>query len=126
MMVDKSYTFEQTGAIGAMFAAAIWGIAAIGGYVAAGQFGDFEVIMFSIFDVVFWITLLLQFRQLKWGFLIGFITQLVGIVISIPPTTTGYVWYSFANPILDFSVVVQVLIMVVGIYFSYMSYKQLE
>jgi len=121
----STYTFEETGAIATIFAAALWGLAAIGVGLAFDLISSAEVIFFSVLDVIFWASALLYVRRIEWSYLVGIAAQALCIVAMFIPSESWTV-YEFAYPVLDLSAIVLVVILVVGIYFSYISYQNLR
>ncbi|MFQ5820739.1 MAG: hypothetical protein ACE5I5_12175 [Candidatus Heimdallarchaeota archaeon] len=121
----STYTFEETGAIATITAAALWGLAALGVTIAFDLISSAEVIFFSVLDAIFWTLALLYLLRIEWSYLVGIAAQAIGIVAMFIPSE-GWTVYDFAYPVLDFSAIVVVVIFVAGIYFSYIAYKNLR
>ncbi|MFQ6126559.1 MAG: hypothetical protein ACE5R6_18390 [Candidatus Heimdallarchaeota archaeon] len=123
--ITSTYTFEETGALVTITAAALWGLVAIGVSLAFDLISSAQVILFSVLDLIFWASAVLYVLRIEWSYLVGIAAQAIGIVAMFIPSE-GWTIYEFAYPVLDFSSIVLVVFLVAGIYFSYKSYQNLR
>ena len=124
----STYNLNQMGAIATLLATALWGVTAIGAGIALGRLDASSAVVFGILTIIVWILIPLYLKLFKWGYIVGIIVFLVALVLMTlnPVLSPGSVpWYAFAEPIYDFSHVLVYLVMIVGIYFAYISYKEL-
>lgn len=121
----KTYTCNQTSAIAALLASALWSLAAIGTAVVTAELSPTALIVFGIMIIISWILVPLYVKLVKPAFLVGMVvivSALIGILVM--PGTPA--WYSFTNPLFDFSFIVFYIIMLGGLYYSYKTYKELK
>ena len=120
-----TYTFNQTGAIATLLAAATWGLTGIGVGILSGRQTESALTVLGIMVIIAWILVPLYIKLVKPAFIVGIIliiTSLIGLTAS--PGTPA--WYTFYSPVYNFSFVVFYLIQLSGIYFSYKSYQELK
>jgi len=125
MKATSTYTLEETGTIATITAAALWGLTAIGVGLAFDLISSSEVIFFAVLDAIFWALIPLYVRRIEWSYLVGIVAQAPSIVASFIPSE-GWTIYEFAYPVLDLSVIVLDVILIAGIYFSYIAYQNLR
>jgi hypothetical protein len=128
VQMANNYNLNQMGAIATLLATALWGATATGAGIALGRLDTSAATVFGILTIIAWIIIPLYFKLVKWGYIIGIIVFLLALILMIisPVLSPGAIpWYAFAEPIYDFSHVLVYLVMIVGIYFAYNSYKEL-
>ena len=124
----NTYNLNQMGAIATLLATALWGVTATGAGIALGRLDSSSATVFGILTIIVWILIPLYLKLFKWGYIVGIIVFLVALILMTlnPVLSPGAVpWFAFAEPIYDFSHVLVYLVMKVGIYFAYTSYKEL-
>lgn len=83
--------------------------------------------IYGILIVVAWILVALYWRQVRWAYPIGIITLVIAMIGLLTPLgLTGTPWYTFAEPLFNFSFVIFYLVGIAGIYFSYKSFLELK
>ena len=124
----STYNLNQMGAIATLLATALWGVTAIGAGIALGRLDTSAATVFGILTIIAWIIIPLYLKRIKWGYIVGILVFLLALILMTisPVLSPGAVpWYAFAEPIYDFSHLLVYLVMIVGIYFAYSSYKEL-
>jgi len=124
----STYNLNQMGAITTLLATALWGVTATGAGIALGRLDTSAAAVFGILTIISWILIPLYLKLIKWGYIVGIIIFLLALILMTinPILSPGAVpWYAFAEPLYDFSHVLVYLVMIVGIYFAYTSYKEL-
>jgi len=82
-----------------------------------------------IFTTITWILLPFYIIRIKWGYIGGMAVGVFAIfaLLAFPFTVhPGYVWYTFPDPVFNFTYIVFCLFMLACIHFSYKSYKELK
>ena len=120
----RTYTSNQTGAIATLLASVIWGLTAHG----VGLMLDQTHSIYAVLIAIGWILLPFYVKLVRRAFIVGIYVWIIALCyLAITPSllrTT--LWYAFTEPLYHFTFVVFYLISLVGIYFSYKSYKELK
>ena len=123
--MTKTYTCNQTSAIAALLASALWSLAALGAVITTGGLSPTAIIVFGIMTIIAWILVPLYFKLVKPAFIVGtvvIVSALIGL-LAMPGTPP---WYAFTTPLYNFSFVVFYIVMLAGLYYSYKTYKELK
>lgn len=121
----KTYTCNQTGAIACLLASALWGLTAMGVNIMTGILSASANTTYSILVIIAWILIPLYVKLIKPVFIVGIIINII-VLIGVAASPAATPWYTFPNPVYDFSYIVFYLIMLAGIYYSYKTYKELK
>lgn len=117
------YSSSQTGT------SALWGIEAIDWVIIQTviSFSPFALTSFAILDLIVWILVPLYAKRVRWSYVVGIVVWIVCIVgiaamLGTAQIETGYIFGALVH---RFSLVIFCFVALVGIYFSYRSYKEL-
>lgn len=120
-----TYTSNQTGAIAATLACALYGLTAIGAASIMATQTATALTVFAILTAIAWILVPLYIKRVRWAYIVGIVAAVIALVglLAMPGTPP---WYVFTAPVYDFSFVVFYLLALAAIYFSYKSYQELK
>jgi len=121
----STFTLEETGAIASLVALAVWGFTAIGFTYEFDLLSTSVVLFFVVLDAIYWLSVLLYVRRIEWGYTVGIIAIVLGIIAMIP-FGDGWNLFAFVYPVLDLSAFMALVTLVVGLYFSYKLYKNVH
>jgi hypothetical protein len=120
-----TYTFNQTWAIASILASALWGLTATGVNIMTGIMPSSTAMAYAVLVIIVWILVPLYGKLVRPAFIVGIILSIIAMIgVAASPAATP--WYTFVNPVYNFSFIVWYLIMLAGLYFSYKSYKELK
>lgn len=119
----STYTSNQTGAIATLLAAALWGLTDLGISVKLDLHSTAMITFIAIFDLLIWILVVLYIKRIQPAFLVGIVIGIIAMISFIVTPETP--WYTFSDPVYDFSSFVAFLFGPAFIYFSYKSYQEL-
>ncbi|WP_455364843.1 hypothetical protein [[Eubacterium] cellulosolvens] len=120
----STYT-SLTAAIASLLAGTLWGLMGVGVDMMTGRQSPQIIIVFAISVLVAWILIPFYLKRVKAALLGGIIVAVIALVgLAANPGTPP--WYTFTNPVFDFSFVVFYLVLLAFIYFSYKSYRELK
>jgi hypothetical protein len=120
-----TYTVNQTWAIACLLAAALWGLTASGVNIMTEIMTASSNMAYSVLVIIAWILVPLYAKLVRPAFIVGIILSIIAMIgVAVAPTVTP--WYTFTNPVYNFSFVVWYLIMLAGVYFNYKSYMELK
>ena len=121
----SSYTFNQTWAIATLLAAAMFGLTTTGVNIMNEIVTSSTAMTYGVLVIIAWILVPLYAKLVRPAFIVGIILNIIAMIgVAASPSATP--WYTFINPVYNFSFIVWYLIMLAGIYFSYKSYKELK
>ena len=116
------YTFNQKGAIVAVFFAAVWALLSMIIAIDMGLQSSFTLVIFGIMTVIAWVLVPLYLKKSKPAFILGIILLILGL-IGLFASPGDPPWYTFTNPISVIKEMMFVLDSIAGIYFSYKAYS---
>ncbi len=121
----STYTSNQTGALTCYTAGLMWGLT----HYATVWLLSVATSWMLGFTTVTWILLPLYVMRIKWGYIAGILVGVIALfALLVFPFTVQlrYVWYTFPDPVFNFTYIVFCLFMLACIYFSYKSYEELK
>lgn len=122
-MMSK-FSLNQKVAIITEFFAAIWAIISLFIAYDMGLQSIYALAIFGIMTILAWLLIPLYFRRVKIGYIIGIILLFIGL-IGLFASPGNPAWYTFTNPISIVKETTFVIDSILGIFFSYKSYKEL-
>ena len=122
--MPKTYTSNQTGAIACWSAGIMWAITAH----AVGWMLNQTTLVYTILIIISWILLPLYIKLIRQAFIAGiFISVLAMSYLPVTPTLLGTAeWYTFSRGFVDITYLIWYANALLGIYFSYKSWKELQ
>ncbi|WP_455369054.1 hypothetical protein [[Eubacterium] cellulosolvens] len=122
--MSKTYTANQTGAIACLTAGLMWGVTVHG----VGWMLNQTTWVYSIIITIGWILLPLYVKLVRQAFIVGiFISVLAMCYLPVTPILLGTApWFTFSRGIVDLTYVMYYIIALLGIYFAYRSWRELQ
>jgi hypothetical protein len=119
----KNYTANQLGAIATQSSGAMWSITAY----ATGQVFEYARPEFGWPIIIVLILILPYVMRIRPSYIVGIIMSINGLILTFghPIVIEAPPWYKFTQPLLDFTFAIVCTIMIVNIYFSYKTFKEL-
>jgi len=123
ILLPRTYSPNQTGAIACGFAAALWALTADAVAIMVSRSSS----IYMVFIVVFWLLLPFYIKLVRRAFMLGIFCTATGLAyLLVTPSLLGTAyWYNFERGLFDFTYVVAYLIGFASIYFNYRSWKEL-
>ena len=122
--MPKTYTSNQTGAIACLSASLMWALAAHGVGLKLGQTHP----VYSLLIIIGWLLLPFIIKLKRHAFIAAIFIWIIAMCyLLITPGLLGTIpWYTFTDPLLHSSFIAWYLVAVLGVYFSYKSWRELQ
>lgn len=121
--MEKGYTTNQIGAIATLLGGTIWVLTAY----ASADISGWTRIELGLPILIPLILIPLYLMRKRPAFIIGIINSINGLFMTAFFASAGGAphWFEFTQPLLDFSFVVVIIIILFNIYFSFKTYREL-
>ena len=123
ILLQKTYSPNQTGAIACGFAAALWALTADAVAIMVSRSSS----IYIVFIMVFWLLLPFYVKLVRRAFMLGIFCTATGLAyLLVTPSLLGTAyWYNFERGLFDVTYIVAYLIGFASMYFNYKSWKEL-